>query len=58
VVPGIIYVSNSELGWQPVVESWLQKRKESEAAALRPCFNKLVGAMLDFVRRGVWRARS
>ena len=49
---GIIYVSDSELGWQPMVESWLQKLKESEAAALRPCFTKLVGHMLDFVRRG------
>ena len=48
---GIIYVSDSELGWQPVVESWLQKLKESEAAALRPCFAKFVGHMLDFVRR-------
>ena len=47
---GIIYVSDSELGWQPMVESWLQKLKESEAAALRPCFGKLVGNMLDFVR--------
>jgi hypothetical protein len=34
-----------------MVESWLQKLKESEAAAFRPCFTKLVGHMLDFVRR-------
>ena len=30
---GIIYVSDSELGWQPVVASWLQARPEREAAA-------------------------
>ena len=52
LLAGIIYVSDSELGWQPVVESWLQKRKDSEAAALRPCCEKLLGAVLDFVRRG------
>ena len=92
---GIIYVSDSELGWQPVVASWLQvggwagcgwaggaccgswevtsavddarfsrlwteppphppslaqSRPEREAAALRPCFDKYVGPLLDFVR--------
>lgn len=47
---GIIYVSDVELGWGPVVESWLNKKREPEVAALRPCFDKLVGAMLDFVR--------
>ena len=57
MLPGIIYVSDSELGWQPVGESWLQKRKESEATALRPCFTKLVSAMLDFVRCGAVGAR-
>lgn len=49
---GIIYVSDVELGWGPVVESWLGKKRESEVAALRPCFDKLVGAMLDYVRYG------
>ena len=47
---GIIYVSDVELGWGPVVESWLQKRREPEIAALRPRFDQLLGAMLDFVR--------
>lgn len=49
---GIIYVSDVELGWGPVVESWLNKKREPEVAALRPCFDKLVGPMLDFVRCG------
>eukprot|EP00887_Chlorella_sp_A99_P001633 scaffold8.g1633.t1 len=47
---GIIYVSDSELGWQPVVASWLAQRPEREAAALRPCFDRLVGPLLDYVR--------
>lgn len=47
---GIIYVSDSELGWQPVVASWLQRRHEAEASALRPCFDRLVAPLLDFIR--------
>lgn len=36
---GIIYVSDSELGWQPVVASWLQVGGWDEAAflVLWPC---------------------
>ena len=47
---GIIYVSDSELGWQPVVASWLAARPEREAAALRPCFDKYVAQLLDHIR--------
>lgn len=47
---GIIYVSDSELGWQPMVASWLQARPEREAAALRPCFDKYVDPLLEHVR--------
>ena len=47
---GIIYVSDSELGWAPVVASWLQTRRPQEAAALKPCFDKYVEHMLDYIR--------
>lgn len=47
---GIIYVSDTELGWQPVVASWLQTRHEREAAALRACFDKFVDPLFDFIR--------
>jgi hypothetical protein len=47
---GIIYVSESELGWQPIVASWLQARKATEAAVLQPCFERYVNHMLDFIR--------
>jgi dynein heavy chain, axonemal len=47
---GIIYVSDSELGWEPVVKSWLAKRDPNQAAGLQPCFDKYVARMLEFVR--------
>lgn len=47
---GIIYVSDTELGWQPLVASWLAKRKPSEAALLQPSFDRYVERMLQFVR--------
>eukprot|EP00899_Mesostigma_viride_P009796 jgi/Mesvir1/18818/Mv04309-RA.2 len=47
---GIIYVSESELGWQPVVDSWLAKRKAAENAVLSPLFAKYIGEMLGYVR--------
>lgn len=47
---GIIYVSSVELGWEPVVKSWLQKRREHEAAALQECFDKYLSHFLEFLR--------
>lgn len=47
---GIIYVSDSELGWQPVVASWLAMRPEREAAALRPYFDRVVEPILSYIR--------
>ena len=50
---GIIYVSDSELGWGPVVASWLQTRRPAEAAALKPCFDKYVERVLEFIRHAL-----
>eukprot|EP00898_Chlorokybus_atmophyticus_P005691 jgi/Chlat1/6122/Chrsp409S05665 len=47
---GIIYVSESELGWKPVAQSWLETRRPAEAALLRPCFDKFVASALDFTK--------
>ena len=47
---GIIYVSDTELGWKPVVESWLQTRSAQETAALKPIFDKYVDEVLDLIR--------
>lgn len=47
---GIIYVSESELGWKPLVASWLAGRRKADAEALRPCFDKFVAPLLDCLR--------
>lgn len=40
----------TELGWEPIVTSWLSRRKESEAIALRSDFEKITGPLLDHIR--------
>ncbi len=47
---GIIYVSDSELGWRPLVASWLAGRRAADVEALKPCFEKYVEPLLDCVR--------
>jgi dynein heavy chain len=65
---GIIYVSASDLGWEPIVHSWLLRRPEisanrsAEVDALRPLFDKWLkqpppnsGAVVDFFD---WNVRN
>lgn len=47
---GIIYVSETELGWSPVATSWLQTRRPAESAALKPFFDKFVEGLLSYLR--------
>ena len=47
---GIIYMSATELGWLPVVESWLKARPERDATLLRSCFDKFVTPVLEFIK--------
>ena len=47
---GIIYISDTELGWGPIVTSWLAERPPAVAAALKPCFDKFVQPVLDLIR--------
>lgn len=47
---GIIYVSDSELGWEPIVKSWLAKREPSLVAGLQACFDMYVAQLLEYVR--------
>ena len=47
---GIIFFSSFELGWSPIVDSWLQKRGEREAALLKPWCEAFVGPALEFIR--------
>ncbi len=47
---GIIFVSETELGWEPVVKSWLQRRDATESSLMEPLFAKYVQRMLDYIR--------
>ena len=48
---GIIYVSEADLGWQPMATSWLATRKPEEAKELEGFFEKYLNPMLEFVLR-------
>lgn len=53
---GIIYVSDTELGWGPVVASWCQARPAAVTSILKPCFDKYVQPTLDYIRcEHMWR---
>ena len=46
---GIIYVSETELGWKPLVASWLDKRRKQESALLKPMFEKYIDPIIHFI---------
>jgi dynein heavy chain len=46
---GIIYVSISVLGWEPLVPSWLATRREKEATVLETLIQKYIPTMLAVV---------
>ena len=37
---GIIFVSGTDLGWKPIIEAWVAKRREAERNLLAPIFEK------------------
>jgi dynein heavy chain len=47
---GIIYVSENELGWKQLMESWFATRPKVEDTILRPCFETMIGPLLEAVR--------
>ena len=47
---GIIYVSETELGWRPLVASWLDTRPKSEAATLQNLFDKYVDPLIHHMK--------
>ena len=47
---GIIYVSDTELGWRPLVASWLETRGKAETEALSPLFEKYVDDLITFIK--------
>ena len=40
---GIIFVSESDLDWEPVLQSWLKKKPSSQSATFATVFGKYVG---------------
>uniref|UniRef100_A0A7S0HBM9 Uncharacterized protein n=1 Tax=Hanusia phi TaxID=3032 RepID=A0A7S0HBM9_9CRYP len=48
---GIIYVSGSVLGWQPLVPSWLNLRREKEVPVIQALIDKYISPMLDCVTK-------
>ena len=40
---GIIYVSESDLDWEPVLQSWLKLKEPNKMAIFKACFLKYVG---------------
>uniref|UniRef100_G3QM43 Dynein axonemal heavy chain 17 n=1 Tax=Gorilla gorilla gorilla TaxID=9595 RepID=G3QM43_GORGO len=50
---GILYINPADLGWNPVVSSWIERRKvQSEKANLTILFDKYLPTCLDKLRFG------
>ncbi|KAJ3128700.1 hypothetical protein HK098_003691 [Nowakowskiella sp. JEL0407] len=50
---GILYLNTTDLGWNPYVQSWLDKREDaSEKSSLGVLFDKYVPQCLDALRSG------
>lgn len=47
---GIIYVSENELDWRQLMESWLATRAKAEATVFRPCFDKIVEPLFNAIK--------
>ncbi|GAB1297122.1 Dynein axonemal heavy chain 17 [Apodemus speciosus] len=53
---GILYINPADLGWNPVVSSWIERRKvQSEKANLIILFDKYLPTCLDKLRFGFKR---
>ncbi|XP_021069297.1 dynein heavy chain 17, axonemal isoform X2 [Mus pahari] len=53
---GILYINPADLGWNPVVSSWIERRKvQSEKANLIILFDKYLPTCLDKLRIGFKR---
>lgn len=47
---GIVYLSQADLGWEPILDSWLQQRRAAEASALQPLCKRVIERTLDQAR--------
>ena len=49
---GMVYMDSSDLGWQPYVDSWLEKQKDPTTRSnLRRMFEKYIVPVLDFRKK-------
>jgi len=50
---GILYINETDVGWRPMVESWLQNREDAnEKAQLGGLFDKYVEGLQEMTRKG------
>jgi dynein heavy chain, axonemal len=53
---GILYINSTDLGWNPFVQSWLDKREDaSEKSNLSVLFDRYVNPCLEAVRSGKFK---
>ncbi|KAI8900476.1 dynein heavy chain and region D6 of dynein motor-domain-containing protein [Globomyces pollinis-pini] len=53
---GILYLNVSDLGWNPYVQSWLEKREDAaEKTSLSVLFDRYVNPCLDALRSGKFK---
>ena len=50
---GMIYMSSSSLGWEPVLKSWLSSRPRQFEPVLSKCFNSMGVPFLTFMRESM-----
>lgn len=63
---GIVYVSDTDLDWAPVVEGWVRKRPEAQQEILRELFSRYLGEnsptnpghCIDFISRNLSQVMS
>jgi hypothetical protein len=50
---GIIYVSDTDLGYDPIVQAWLRSRREDEGKLISELYNHFVtgGKLLDWLKK-------
>ncbi|KAL5251273.1 hypothetical protein ACHWQZ_G016836 [Mnemiopsis leidyi] len=49
---GMVYMDSGDLGWQPFVDSWLEKQKDTNTKSnLRRMFDKYIVPVLDFRKK-------
>ena len=51
MLPGILYINPADLGWNPPVSSWIDRREiQTERANLTILFDKYLPTCLDALR--------